>query len=205
MILKAKGLCAILDTKACIPYSKCRSFATLSMWSDSSVGFSMCDNKIFSTLWPLVRVNGNFVERHSFRIVLGKSPKTVQKLCLSTKFVYQEISWNYGIFCSAWTINKFEDVLSCFNWFWSNMKEQLFYICVEVELCFPWNKNLLETFQDKSQTYLTLQVIHSWPPLEGSHMASKVFSTPKWASNGGYCDPHSWLHFPISQASQITL
>ena len=38
------------------------------------------------------------------------------------------------------TTNKFEDILRCFNWFWSNMNEQCFCLCVEVELCFPWNK-----------------------------------------------------------------
>ena len=37
----------------------------------------------------------NFVERHSFRIV---SPKTMRKLCLSTKFPHQKIRWNYGLF-----------------------------------------------------------------------------------------------------------
>ena len=34
---------------------------------------------------------GNFMERHSFRIVLGHSPETMRKLCLSTKFPHQEI------------------------------------------------------------------------------------------------------------------
>ena len=43
---------------------------------------------------------GIFVERHSFRIVSGESPKTMRKLCLSTKFRQQEIRWNYDIICS---------------------------------------------------------------------------------------------------------
>ena len=34
---------------------------------------------------------GIFVEQHSFRIVSGESPKTMRKLCLSTKFRQQEI------------------------------------------------------------------------------------------------------------------
>ena len=38
------------------------------------------------------------MERHSFHIVSGESPETTRKLCLSTKFPYQEIRWNYGIF-----------------------------------------------------------------------------------------------------------
>ena len=29
---------------------------------------------------------GNFVERHSFRIVSGETPETMRKLCLSTEF-----------------------------------------------------------------------------------------------------------------------
>ena len=38
----------------------------------------------------------NFVERHSFRTISGDSPKTMQKLCLPTKFLHQEIRWNNG-------------------------------------------------------------------------------------------------------------
>ena len=34
---------------------------------------------------------GNFVERHSFRIISGDSSKTMWKLYLSTKFPQQEI------------------------------------------------------------------------------------------------------------------
>ena len=41
------------------------------------------------------------MERHSFRIVLGNSAKTMQKLCLSTKLPHQEITWNYAILRSA--------------------------------------------------------------------------------------------------------
>ena len=44
---------------------------------------------------------GNFVERHSLRTVLCDSPETMQKLRLSTKLPYQEIRWNYSIFCSV--------------------------------------------------------------------------------------------------------
>ena len=43
---------------------------------------------------------GNFVERHSSRIVSGDSPETMQELCLSTKFPHQKIRWVYGIFRS---------------------------------------------------------------------------------------------------------
>ena len=34
---------------------------------------------------------GNFVERQSFHIVSGNSPKTMRKLSLSTKFSHQKI------------------------------------------------------------------------------------------------------------------
>ena len=40
------------------------------------------------------------MKRDSFRRVLGKSPETMWKLCLSTKFLHQEIRWNYGIWRS---------------------------------------------------------------------------------------------------------
>ena len=39
----------------------------------------------------------NFVERHSFRTFSGDSPKTIRKLCPSTKFPYQEIRWKHVI------------------------------------------------------------------------------------------------------------
>ena len=45
----------------------------------------------------LISLCGNFVERHSFRRVLGESPETLRKLCLSTKFPHHEISWNFSI------------------------------------------------------------------------------------------------------------
>ena len=46
---------------------------------------------------------GNFLEtvRHSFCRVLGESPETLQKLCLSTKFPHQEIGLNFGILRSV--------------------------------------------------------------------------------------------------------
>ena len=43
----------------------------------------------------------DFVERHSFRIVLHDSPKTMRELHLSAKLPHQEIGWNQGIFRSA--------------------------------------------------------------------------------------------------------
>ena len=45
----------------------------------------------------LITLCRNFVERHSFRIVSGKSPETMRKLCLSTKLPHQEIRRNYVI------------------------------------------------------------------------------------------------------------
>ena len=46
----------------------------------------------------LISSCGNFVERESFRIISGESPKTMQKLYLSTKFPHQEIRSKYHIF-----------------------------------------------------------------------------------------------------------
>ena len=34
---------------------------------------------------------GNFLERHSFRVVLGDLPETMWKLCVSAKFPHHEI------------------------------------------------------------------------------------------------------------------
>ena len=49
----------------------------------------------------LISWYGNFVERHSFRIVSGNLSKTIRKLYLSTKFPHQEFRWHYGILCSV--------------------------------------------------------------------------------------------------------
>ena len=38
-----------------------------------------------------------FCGQHSFCIVSGESPKTMWKLCLSTKLPHHEIRWNYDI------------------------------------------------------------------------------------------------------------
>ena len=54
------------------------------------------------------------MERHSFRIVLGDSPETMQKLCLSTKFPDQKIRWNYGIL-QIYTTKKTEKKKLEFN------------------------------------------------------------------------------------------
>ena len=37
---------------------------------------------------------GKFCGKAQFRIVSGTSPETMRKLCLSTKFLHQEIRWN---------------------------------------------------------------------------------------------------------------
>ena len=41
------------------------------------------------------------METHSFRRVSEELQKTLQKLCVSTKFAYQEIRWNCGILGSV--------------------------------------------------------------------------------------------------------
>ena len=57
---------------------------------------------IISWKWHCVKYLRNFLvwkfaERRSFRKVSGNLPKTMRKLCLSTKFPHQKIGWNYGI------------------------------------------------------------------------------------------------------------
>ena len=52
--------------------------------------------------FDLISWCGNFAERHSFRIVSGELPETMQKLCLPTKFPHQEIKSNCSIFFTVW-------------------------------------------------------------------------------------------------------
>ena len=63
---------------------------------------------------------GNFMENHSFRIVSVDSHKTIQKLCFSTRFPYQEITWNYSIFqvVSIFQGSIFKSFKSKSNRFW---------------------------------------------------------------------------------------
>ena len=63
--------------------------------------FSSFDCTVKIPQFHLISWCGSFLERHSFRIVSGESPKTMWKLCLSTKFPHQEIRWNYGILRSV--------------------------------------------------------------------------------------------------------
>ena len=68
------------------------------------------DNQVFrvtphSTLKFHLISTISFLETHSFRIVLSKLPKTFRKLCISTKFPHQEISWNYCISFSETILN----------------------------------------------------------------------------------------------------
>ena len=56
-------------------------------------------NKFFSHGYLIYRnfLVWKFVKRYSFRRILGDSPKTKQKLCLSTKFAHQKIRSNFCI------------------------------------------------------------------------------------------------------------
>ena len=70
------------------------------------------------SLFHLIAWYGNFVERHSFRIVSGDSPETVWKLCLSAKYLYQEIRWNNGILRSerfSEELKNFENIRAAFH------------------------------------------------------------------------------------------
>ena len=49
----------------------------------------------------LISWYANFVETHSFCKVFCNSSETLRKLCVSIKFLLQEIRWNYGILCSV--------------------------------------------------------------------------------------------------------
>ena len=71
---------------------------------------------------------GNFVERQSFRIVLGDSLKEMRKLCLSAKLLHQEIRWNYGILRS---FNEFDSQkVESFKYNISNKSNNIFH-CIK--------------------------------------------------------------------------
>ena len=44
-----------------------------------------------NTVISLISWSGNFVEKYSFRRVLGDSPENLQKLCVSIKVPLQEV------------------------------------------------------------------------------------------------------------------
>ena len=69
------------------------------------------------------------MERHSFLIVSGDSPKTMRKLCLSTKFTHHGIRWNYSILRSD-LIKEIRDIKDIVRTSWSQVlkKELLRYV-----------------------------------------------------------------------------
>ena len=77
--------------------------------------FDCCDSNCikFRTLrkipqFHLIFWYGNFVERHIFRIILGKSPETMWKLCLFTKFTYKKISEITVFYAVEHAIQRFQ-------------------------------------------------------------------------------------------------
>ena len=74
-------------------------------------------NTTKNTVISLISWCGNLVEKQTLR----ESPETMLKLCLSIKFPYQEITWNYGIFHSemAFLYNHIM-LLHCWYNLWSN-------------------------------------------------------------------------------------
>ena len=66
----------------------------VSMWKQTSVETLQKIPQFHLISWC-----GNFVERYSFGIVLGESPKTMRKLCLSTKFLHKKLGEITVFFC----------------------------------------------------------------------------------------------------------
>ena len=75
----------------CIERDQRHEMGKLSLNTPRNILNTVKEHLITSHLITLCR---NFVERHSFRIVSGKSPETMRKLCLSTKLPHQEIRRN---------------------------------------------------------------------------------------------------------------
>ena len=75
----------------------------------------LIDNQFFSIkLWKIRKFRliprcGNFVEVHNFCRVCSDFPENLWKLCVSTKFPHEKISWNYGVLCSV-RIHKFKRI-----------------------------------------------------------------------------------------------
>ena len=71
--------------------------------------FSSCFSENWSQIFTpcklakfhLISRSGNFVEKRSF---LRVSPETLWNLCLSAKYLHQEIRWNFGILHSVASI-----------------------------------------------------------------------------------------------------
>ena len=76
--------------KSCRFVSVCMSFK----WIPDVKGLIQTMHKM--PKFHLISWYGNFVERNSFRGASRDLPKTLPKLCLSTKFPYQGIKWHFG-------------------------------------------------------------------------------------------------------------
>ena len=64
------------------------------MWTPGVKGLIQTMHKM--PKFHLISWYGNFVERHSFHGASRDLPKTLRKLCLSTKLPYQGIKWHFG-------------------------------------------------------------------------------------------------------------
>ena len=118
---------------------------------------------------------GNFVERHSFHRISENSRKTLWKLCLSTIFPYQEISWNLSILRSAglsntrtWHLQKhifntpYKEVWPVFNYYHNGGVSCLVSVIVSYVLYFsskiwPLSRfapNILENYKSLKVLYI---------------------------------------------------
>ena len=105
-------------------------------------------------------------KRHSFHIVLGDSPKTVPRPCLSTKFPHQEIKWNYRILRSEYHVQ--------------------FYV-----QHFFWYKFFLYAFLRQGEETWTLLRNH-----EQNHVLSCLKNMPIYFPSGKYkLSSHSFLEY----------
>ena len=96
---------------------------------------------------------GNFVEKHSFLIVSGKSLETMRKLCLSAKFLHQELGEITLFFavCLLRTLSNINDKAFCenryrlktINYFSQNASSQI----LQRALNTPLNSVTLQTLQ----------------------------------------------------------
>ena len=87
------------------------------------------------------------MERHSFCVISGESPETMRKLCLSLKFLHQEIRWNHGLFLSETAASQSEwkwCILTLKNYIPESITERkVFLFGVFLIRIFQYSVNLL--------------------------------------------------------------
>ena len=93
------------------------------------------------------------------------------------------------------TTNKFEDILRCFNWFWSKWRNNILIFVLKWNFASPGIKIHQKHFRIKATPIWHFSAFINDPFWKAAWQQAKVLAPPKWASKGWYCDVHCWRHF----------